>query len=50
MAVGDDRTDEDLFRVLPEGSITIHVGPKPSVAALRVEDQTAVRAFLKRLT
>jgi trehalose 6-phosphate synthase/phosphatase len=50
LAVGDDRTDEDLFRVLPESSIVIHVGmKKPSVAQLRLADQAAVRAFLKKL-
>jgi trehalose 6-phosphate synthase/phosphatase len=26
MAVGDDRTDEDLFKILPEGAYSIKVG------------------------
>ncbi len=46
LAMGDDRTDEDLFAALPEGSLAIHVGPAPSVAGLRVADVRAARALL----
>lgn len=30
LALGDDRTDEDLFEVLPKGAYTIKVGANPS--------------------
>jgi hypothetical protein len=30
IAIGDDRTDEDLFHALPASSLTIAVGPRPS--------------------
>ncbi|GEJ55727.1 bifunctional alpha,alpha-trehalose-phosphate synthase (UDP-forming)/trehalose-phosphatase [Anaeromyxobacter diazotrophicus] len=49
VAMGDDRTDEDLFAALPEGSLAIHVGPAPSRAALRVADVRAARAALADL-
>jgi trehalose 6-phosphate synthase/phosphatase len=32
MAIGDDRTDEDVFRVMPKDAFTIKVGIKPSYA------------------
>jgi trehalose 6-phosphate synthase/phosphatase len=47
--MGDDRTDEDLFAALPEGSISVHVGPAPSRAALRLPDVRAARALLASL-
>ena len=46
LALGDDRTDEDLFAALPEGSVTVHVGPAPSVAAYRLRDVRAARDLL----
>ena len=46
LAMGDDRTDEDLFAALPEGSLAIHVGPAPSRAPLRLRDVSAARALL----
>ena len=48
-ALGDDRTDEDLFAALPHGSITVHVGPAASRAELRVRNVTEARAFLRGL-
>jgi trehalose 6-phosphate synthase/phosphatase len=49
LAVGDDRTDEDTFAALPEGSIAMHVGPAPSRAALRIRDVATARAILATL-
>jgi trehalose 6-phosphate synthase/phosphatase len=49
LALGDDRTDEDLFEALPEGSVAVHVGPGPSRAALRIPDVPAARRFLAEL-
>lgn len=47
VAVGDDRTDEDLFSALPPGSVAIHVGPLSSSAPVRLADVLAARAFLR---
>ncbi|MFZ5471731.1 MAG: bifunctional alpha,alpha-trehalose-phosphate synthase (UDP-forming)/trehalose-phosphatase [Myxococcota bacterium] len=49
MAMGDDRTDEDLFAALPEGALSVHIGPKPSRAQLRLADVDEARAFLEEL-
>jgi trehalose 6-phosphate synthase/phosphatase len=49
LAMGDDRTDEDLFAALPEGSLSVHVGPAPSRAALRLPNVRAARALLAAL-
>ncbi len=49
LALGDDRTDEDLFAALPKGSIAIHVGAEPSRAPLRIADWRASRRFLGSL-
>jgi trehalose 6-phosphate synthase/phosphatase len=48
-ALGDDRTDEDLFVALPRGSIAVRIGDGPSAAGLRLPDARAVRAFLAAL-
>ena len=49
LAVGDDRTDEDLFAALPAGAITVRVGPGPSLARVRIDGPAEVRALLERL-
>jgi trehalose 6-phosphate synthase/phosphatase len=49
LAIGDDRTDEDLFAALPEGSLAVHVGPAPSRASLRIPDVRAARALLAEI-
>jgi trehalose 6-phosphate synthase/phosphatase len=49
VAMGDDRTDEDLFAALPDGAITLHVGPGQSRAAYRLADPYAARSFLRAL-
>jgi trehalose 6-phosphate synthase/phosphatase len=46
-AMGDDRTDEDLFAALPSEAIAIHVGPGHSSAVLRLQDVTAARGVLR---
>ncbi len=48
-AIGDDWTDEFMFRELPESAYTIKVGLKHTKAAYKVESVTAVRALLKQL-
>jgi len=49
VALGDDRTDEDLFAALPEHCVAIKVGPGATLAAHRLRDPEAVRAFLQDL-
>jgi trehalose 6-phosphate synthase/phosphatase len=49
LGMGDDRTDEDLFAALPEGSISVHVGPGESHAAIRIADVRAARALLSAI-
>ena len=49
LAIGDDRTDEDLFRALPEDALTVRVGRGPSVARFHLPDVAAVRSLLRAL-
>jgi trehalose 6-phosphate phosphatase len=47
--LGDDVTDEDVFRVLPDPAVTVKVGGGPTAARHRVDDLTGVHAVLERL-
>ena len=49
VAVGDDRTDEELFRALPSSSITVAVGRAWTSATFHLDDFRAVRAVLRSL-
>ena len=49
VAVGDDRTDEDMFTALPADGVAIHVGPLSSGAHFRLKDWRAVRQLLHAL-
>ena len=49
LAVGDDRTDEDLFERLPPDAWTVHVGEGPSLARFRLPHHWAVRRFLEEV-
>ncbi len=48
LAIGDDWTDEYMFKSLPEQTISIKVGHENTQAQYFLESQTDVRAFLKR--
>jgi trehalose 6-phosphate synthase/phosphatase len=48
MALGDDHTDEDTFKALPEGANTIKVGLDKSVAQYNLLSVEDVRRFLGR--
>jgi len=39
MAIGDDKTDEDLFKVMPKNAITIKIGTDPSLAEYSLKEQ-----------
>ncbi len=49
LAIGDDRTDEDLFGALPPEAITIRVGPGDTRARFRLDGVVAVRRLLQSL-
>jgi trehalose 6-phosphate synthase/phosphatase len=46
LAVGDDQTDEDLFRALPEWAVTVRVGHPFSNALYSVRNPEEVRQML----
>jgi trehalose 6-phosphate synthase/phosphatase len=50
VALGDDRTDEDLFAALPPEGVAIHVGEGPSAAPFRLGGPREARAFLRALS
>jgi trehalose 6-phosphate synthase/phosphatase len=47
VAMGDDRTDEDLFRALPPEAYTFSAGPWTSHARFRLNGPSEVREFLR---
>ncbi len=49
LAVGDDTTDEDMFRVLPPDGISIKVGNFSPAAKYRIPLQSSVIPFLTNL-
>jgi trehalose 6-phosphate synthase/phosphatase len=49
LAIGDDRTDEDLFASLSPGAISARVGPGATRARFRLEGTASVRALLEML-
>lgn len=49
IAIGDDRTDEDLFSAIPPENISIRIGTRPSRARFRLPDYSATRKFLRSL-
>jgi trehalose 6-phosphate synthase/phosphatase len=49
IAIGDDRTDEDIFAALPPSAHTIHVGNANSRAAYRLPHAVAVRRLLRSI-
>ena len=49
LAIGDDRTDEDTFNVLPENAYSVKVGLDPSQAKFNLYFQENVLLLLKEL-
>jgi trehalose 6-phosphate phosphatase len=47
--VGDDLTDEDAFRAVGPGGVTVVVGTRPSAARFRLADPSAVEALVRML-
>ncbi|MDF1837711.1 MAG: trehalose-phosphatase, partial [Planctomycetota bacterium] len=48
LAAGDDTTDEDLFRAMPQQSLTLLVGERPSSAHFRLPTCSAMLDQLER--
>lgn len=49
LAIGDDKTDEDLFAVLPENAFTVKVGTAMSLAKYNLKSQKNVHDFFRSL-
>ena len=49
LAIGDDRTDEDTFKVLPEYAYSVKVGLGSSLARYNLKSQGDVLPLLKKL-
>ncbi len=49
LAIGDDHTDEDTFKAMPEEAITIKVGPGISAATYFLKSPDEVLSFLEQL-
>ena len=49
LAIGDARTDEDLFGSLPDSAFSIKVGQSPSIAKHRMDDSVLVWRLLDEL-
>jgi trehalose 6-phosphate synthase/phosphatase len=50
LGIGDDRTDEDLFRALPPAAYTVRVGLANTTARFFLGSQNAVRRLLRELS
>jgi trehalose 6-phosphate synthase/phosphatase len=49
LALGDDRTDDDLFAFLPEGAMAVAVGDRPARARWHLPSPASVRTLLRAI-
>ncbi|MFC1551590.1 bifunctional alpha,alpha-trehalose-phosphate synthase (UDP-forming)/trehalose-phosphatase [Candidatus Latescibacterota bacterium] len=49
-AAGDDRTDEDLFQVLPDSAYSIKVGILPTIAKFSISSVSELRSLLSYIS
>jgi trehalose 6-phosphate synthase/phosphatase len=49
LAMGDDYTDEDMFKALPSGAWTIKVGRGSSKANYNIESPAVAKILLKEI-
>jgi len=50
MAVGDDKTDEDMFKALAERAVTVKIGSAHTAAQYNLTSQSEVHHLLNQLT
>jgi len=50
LAMGDDRTDEDLFKAIPTNGYSVKIGEGETCANFRMKEQFEVRVLLDHLT
>jgi len=50
LAIGDDKTDEDMFRVLPLNAFSVKIGMENSEAKYHLANTLEVRDFLSQLS
>lgn len=50
IAIGDDRTDEDLFKAVDKKGFTIKIGCRPTHARFNIRDQSQIIEILKLFT
>lgn len=50
LALGDDKTDEDLFRAIPDYGFTIKIGSTPSNAMFNIKRQSQIYEILNFLS
>jgi trehalose 6-phosphate synthase/phosphatase len=50
LAIGDDTTDEDMFKALPTGAVTIKVGSNVTAASYFVNNYKEVRSLLEEVS
>ena len=49
LAIGDDKTDEEIFEALPDDAVTIKVGKGPTKASYNFTKQSSVISFIERM-
>ena len=49
LSIGDDRTDEDMFKALPESAVSIRIGIAPSLAKYYLRNQSEVAQLFEQL-
>ena len=49
MAIGDDKTDEDMFAIMPDTAYTVKVGAQESKAKMRIRNCDKVRELLNNM-
>ena len=50
MAIGDDKTDEDLFEIIPDSGYAIKIGSTPSKAKFNLKKQNEIYEFINTLS
>jgi len=50
LSIGDDFTDEDMFKSLPDSAVTIHVGSDKSHARYQLSNVAQVHSFISHLS